>query len=131
MNRDEWLADYFESHRQRMHAAARRLLGSDSDADDAVQEAWIRISRADTSGIENPGGCLTTVVARVCFNMLRARKGRHDVLIDDVERVDDTPDGGPEDRAVEADLVGVALFVVLETLTPAERDRKSTRLNSS
>jgi RNA polymerase sigma factor (sigma-70 family) len=121
MNHEEWLAEHFERHRAQLHSAARRMLGSDSDADDALQEAWIRISLADTSSIENPAGWLTTIVARVCLSMLRARKVRADLPTDDAEPIRDLTESGPEDRAVEADMVGVALLVVLEHLTPAER----------
>src|SRR5690242_6921183 len=121
MNHDEWLAEHFESHRPQLLSAARRLLGSGSDADDAIQDAWIRISRADTSGVENPAGWMTTVVARVCFDMLRARRSWQYVPGGDPEPVADPNEADPEQRAVEADLVGVALLVVLETLTPPER----------
>lgn len=121
MNHEEWLAEHFERHRTQLHSAARRMLGSDSDADDALQEAWIRISLADTSSIENPAGWLTTIVARVCLSMLRSRKVRQDLPTDDAEPIRDLTETGPEDRAVEADMVGVALLVVLEHLTPAER----------
>src|SRR5256886_15659857 len=78
MDEREWLAERFESHRRRLRAVAYRMLGSRTDADDAVQEAWIRLSRADTSGVENLGGWLTTVVARVCLDMLRSRKVRRE-----------------------------------------------------
>ncbi|MEV0130317.1 sigma-70 family RNA polymerase sigma factor [Dactylosporangium sp. NPDC050688] len=121
MNHDEWLAEHFESHRPQLLSAARRLLGSGSDADDAIQDAWIRISRADTSGVENPAGWMTTVVARVCFDMLRARRSWQYAPSGDPEPVADPTEADPEQRAVEADLVGVALLVVLETLTPPER----------
>src|SRR5262245_8480762 len=97
------------------------MLGSPSDADDAIQEAWIRISAADTSGIENPAGWLTTVVARVCLSMLRARKTHQDLPADGTEPAGEPAEGGPEDRAVQADMVGAALLVVLDQLTPAER----------
>ncbi|MFG2043004.1 sigma-70 family RNA polymerase sigma factor [Dactylosporangium sp. NPDC048998] len=121
MSHDEWLAEHFERHRPQLLSAARRMLGSSSDADDAIQDAWLRISRADTSGVENPAGWMTTVVARVCFDMLRARKARQLAGATDAEPVADPAVADPEEQAVEADLVGVALLVVLETLTPPER----------
>lgn len=121
----ELLAEHFERHRQHLHRSARRMLGSDTDADDALQEAWIRVNLAETGDIENPAGWLTTVVARVCLSMLRSRKNRHDVPTnepaEDAEPVGRQVESGPEDQAVEADMVGVALLVVLEHLTPAER----------
>jgi RNA polymerase sigma-70 factor (ECF subfamily) len=121
MDHDAWLAEHFERHRPQLLSAARRMLGSASDADDALQDAWIRISRADTSGVENPAGWMTTVVARVCFDMLRVRKARHQTGGTDPEPIADPAVADPEERAVEADLVGVALLVVLETLSPPER----------
>jgi RNA polymerase sigma factor (sigma-70 family) len=121
----EWLTERFEEHRTRLRAVAYRMLGSVSEAEDAVQEAWLRLRRADTDGVENLGGWLTTVVARVCLNMLRSRERRRENSLDDV-RVPDplvSPESGldPEQEAVLADSVGLALLVVLETLTPAER----------
>lgn len=125
MNHQEFVAEHFERHRKHLHSSARRMLGSDTDADDALQEAWIRINLADTSDIENPAGWLTTVVARVCLSMLRSRKNRHDMPTDepaeDADPVGRQIESGPEDQVVEADMVGVALVVVLEHLTPAER----------
>src|SRR3989440_9624440 len=124
MDEREWLAERFEAHRRRLRAVAYRMLGSVSEADDAVQEAWIRLSRADTSGVENLGGWLTTVVARVCLDMLRSRKVRREeplgahVPEPTVSREDRTH---PEHDALLADSVGLALLVVLETLAPAER----------
>jgi RNA polymerase sigma factor (sigma-70 family) len=119
--------DAFEAHRPHLHAVATRILGSRAEADDALQEAWIRIDRADTSAVENIGGWLTTVVSRVCLSMLDARKRRReDALLAGrlpdplITRPDDTaPD--PEGEALAADAVGAALLVVLETLQPAER----------
>jgi RNA polymerase sigma-70 factor (ECF subfamily) len=119
--------DAFEAHRPHLHAVATRILGSRAEADDALQEAWIRIDRADTSEVENIGGWLTTVVSRVCLSMLDARKRRREDALDAgrlpdpiVTRADDTaPD--PEGEALAADAVGAALLVVLETLQPAER----------
>jgi RNA polymerase sigma factor (sigma-70 family) len=124
MTDQEWLAQRFEENRTRLRAVAYRMLGSMSEADDAVQEAWIRLSRADSSEIENLGGWLTTVVARVSLNMLRSRNtraedlgGRH--IPDPIVRLEDGFD--PEEEALLADSVGLALLVVLETLSPAER----------
>jgi RNA polymerase sigma factor (sigma-70 family) len=120
----DWLTERFEEHRTRLRAVAYRMLGSLSDADDAVQEAWLRLRRADTGSVENLGGWLTTVVARVCLNMLRTRQSRReeplDVLAPDpiVSRESGVD---PEQEAELADSVGVALLVVLETLSPAER----------
>jgi RNA polymerase sigma-70 factor (ECF subfamily) len=118
------LAERFEENRTRLRAVAYRMLGSVSEADDAVQEAWLRLSRSDTNGVENLGGWLTTIVARVCLDMLRSRKSRRDepmsaqVFEPTVPR-DEGSD--PEHEALLADSVGLALLVVLETLTPAER----------
>jgi RNA polymerase sigma factor (sigma-70 family) len=124
MDQQEWLARQFEDHRPRLRAVAYRMLGSLSEADDAVQDAWLRLSRADTSKVENLGGWLTTVVARVALNMLRARNTRReeplDVRVPD-PIIDSTDGSNPEHEAVLADSVGLALLVVLETLTPAER----------
>jgi RNA polymerase sigma-70 factor (ECF subfamily) len=119
---DDWLAREFEEHRPRLRAVAGRLLGSGSEADDAVQEAWIRLSRTDHGSVENLGGWLTTVVGRVALNMLRARTTRREDPIDGSPG-EDRParDPDPADTAVLADSVGMALVVVLETLTPAER----------
>ena len=124
MDDKQWLADRFQEQRPHLRAVAYRLLGSLSEADDALQEAWLRISRSDTSGVENLGGWLTTVVARVSLNMLRARKAKREAPLE--ERMPDpivsSPDGAdPEQHALIADAVGLALLVVLETLAPAER----------
>jgi RNA polymerase sigma-70 factor (ECF subfamily) len=119
---DDWLAAQFEEHRPRLRAVATRLLGSGSEADDAVQEAWLRLSRTDPGSVENLGGWLTTVVGRIALNMLRSRSTRREDPLDDApggDRPADVPD--PADTAVLADSVGMALVVVLETLTPAER----------
>jgi RNA polymerase sigma-70 factor, ECF subfamily len=124
MNEQQLLAERFESHRGRLRAVAYRMLGSLAEADDAVQEAWIRISRADTSDVENMGGWLTTVVARVCLNMLRARKSRREESLPTLvpEPILDREDGiDPEHEVLLGDSVGLALLVVLETLTPSER----------
>jgi len=120
----EWLAERFESHRAHLRAVAYQMLGSLAEADDAVQEAWLRLSRADTSSVNNLGSWLTTVVARVCLDMLRSRKTRREeplgVHMPDpiVSRADGTD---PEHQALLADSVGLALLVVLDTLEPAER----------
>src|ERR1043166_2251982 len=147
MDQEKLLAERFESNRSHLRGVAYRMLGSLSEADDAIQEAWLRLSRSDSREIDNLGGWLTTVVARICLDMLRSRKSR---------REDPTGPHGPdpaaapeatEQEALLADSVGLALLVVLQTLTPAERiafvlhdmfdvpfeeiapDRKSTRLN--
>ena len=124
MGQQEWLAERFEEQRPRLRAVAYRMLGSLSEADDAVQDAWLRLSRTDADAVENLGGWLTTVVARVSLNMLRSRRSRReqpfDVHVPDP--VVDPADGtDPEHEALLADSVGLALLVVLETLTPPER----------
>jgi RNA polymerase sigma factor (sigma-70 family) len=124
MNEDEWLAERFEKHRTYLRAVAYRMVGSLSEADDAVQEAWLRVSRADTEDIENLRGWLTTVVARVCLNTLKSRQARREEPLD--AHVPDpivSPEEGvdPEHEALLADSVGLALLVVLDVLTPAER----------
>jgi RNA polymerase sigma-70 factor, ECF subfamily len=120
MDEHDWLADEFEAHRAHLRAVAYRMLGSRSEADDAVQETWLRLSRAGTSGVENLGGWMTTVVARVCLDMLRSRSARREEPIDEQsESIASSED--PEHEALLADSVGLALLVVLETLTPAER----------
>jgi RNA polymerase sigma-70 factor (ECF subfamily) len=124
MDDKEFLAEQFEQHRDHLRAVSYRMLGSLSEADDAVQEAWVRLSRSDADEIENLGGWLTTLTARVCLNMLRARKTRSEEPLDGrlldpvmVERAG----GQPEREALLADSVGLALLVVLEQLSPAER----------
>jgi RNA polymerase sigma factor (sigma-70 family) len=124
MDERDWLAERFEEHRTRLRAVAYRMLGSVSEADDAVQEAWLRLSRTDASEIENLGGWLTTVVGRVSLNMLRSRKSRREQPVDVrvPEPIIDPADGtDPEHEALLADSVGLALLVVLETLSPPER----------
>jgi RNA polymerase sigma-70 factor (ECF subfamily) len=124
MNSADWLAERFTEHRAHLRAVAYRILGSPSDADDAVQEAWLRLSRSDTSDVENLGGWLTTVVARVALNMLQSRKTRREDPAGTQlpgEMADGAAGAGPEHQAVLADSVGLALLVVLDTLTPAER----------
>jgi RNA polymerase sigma-70 factor (ECF subfamily) len=118
----DWLAERFEEHRGRLRAIAQRILGSPSDADDAVQDAWLRFSRTDTSGVDNLGSWLTTVVSRVCLNMLQARRARPQPAGEDVPEPSAEPAGSdPEYEVLLADSVGLALLVVLDTLTPAER----------
>src|SRR6184192_4607643 len=124
MDQGDWLASRFEEHRARLRAVAYRMLGSVSDADDAVQEAWLRLSRTDEDEIENLGGWLTTVVARVSLNMLRSRRTRREepLGVRVPEPIIDRADGlDPEHEALLADSVGLALLVVLETLSPPER----------
>jgi RNA polymerase sigma factor (sigma-70 family) len=119
----DWLAEQFEQHRAHLRAVAYRMLGSASDAEDAVQEGWIRLGRTDVSGVENLRAWLTTVVARVCLDMLRTRTSRREEALDThvPDPVITRADGDPESDAVRADSVGLALLVVLETLDPAER----------
>ena len=124
MDETEWLADRFEEHRPHLRAVAYRMLGSLSEADDAIQDSWLRVSRAGAGGVENLGGWLTTIVARVCLNVLRSRNTRREESLDghipdpviSSERVRQ-----PEEEALLADSVGLALLVVLDTLSPAER----------
>jgi RNA polymerase sigma factor (sigma-70 family) len=118
----DMLAAAFEEHRDHLRAVAYRLLGSMTDADDAVQETWLRLTGADTSEVENLGGWLTTVVARVSLNLLRSRRYRHEEPVGDSwPGAAEAAASDPEDEAVLADSVGLALLVVLDTLTPAER----------
>ncbi|GGX83246.1 RNA polymerase sigma factor SigJ [Streptomyces hiroshimensis] len=124
MDDSDLLTERFEEHRSRLRAVAYRMLGSVSEADDAVQEAWLRYSRTDTSGVENPGGWLTTVVSRVCLNMLRSREARREDPLeihvpDPVISHESGTD--PEQKALLADSVGLAMLVVLASLAPAER----------
>src|SRR5215216_4967681 len=124
MDDQDWLAERFEANRSHLRGVAFRMLGSLTEADDAVQEAWIRLSRTDTSHVDNLRAWLTTVVARVCLNMLRSRKTRReaslethlpDPIVSPAEGID------PEQEALLGDSVGLALLVVLDSLTPAER----------
>src|SRR5438128_5036832 len=124
MDDNEWLGARFEEHRAHLRSVAYRMLGSFTEADDAVQDTWLRLSQSEASEVENLGGWLTTVVARVCLNMLRSRNVRRaeslsvhvpDPVINPVEEPQ------PEEEALLADSVGLALLVVLDTLTPAER----------
>ena len=124
MNEHDWLAERFEENRPHLRAVAYRMLGSSAEADDAVQETWLRLSRAGVGGVENLGGWLTTIVARVSLNMLRSRTLRREEPIDPPATGQPVapPNGtDPEHEAVLADSVGLALLVVLDTLTPAER----------
>jgi RNA polymerase sigma-70 factor (ECF subfamily) len=119
-----WQLEQFEQFRPHLQAVAYRMLGSVTDADDALQEAWLRLSRADTDDVANLGGWLTTVVGRVCLDMLRARRSRQEDYVgswlpEPIVSLDDQTD--PEQEALLADSVGLALLVVLETLTPVER----------
>jgi RNA polymerase sigma factor (sigma-70 family) len=124
LNEQDWAAERFQEHRPHLRAVAYRMLGSLNEADDALQEAWLRVGGTDTRRVENLGGWLTTVVARVCLDMLRTRRARHEEPLDahvpepivsPADRLD------PEQEALLADSVGLALLVVLERLTPAER----------
>jgi RNA polymerase sigma-70 factor, ECF subfamily len=124
MNEREYLAERFEEHRTHLRGVAYRMLGSLSEVDDAIQEAWLRLSRADATGIDNLGGWLTTVVARVCLDMLRSRQSRREEpFTPDAPEPAATGTRGssPEQEALLADSVGLALLVVLDRLTPAER----------
>ena len=124
MAEPDWLTEGFEKNRGRLRAVAYRMLGSFADADDAVQEAWLRVARADASDVDNLSAWLTTIVARVCLNVLRSRNARREEPLDThvpdpiITRADEP---SPEDQVLMADSVGLALQVVLETLTPAER----------
>ncbi len=119
MDQDDWLAQQFETHRRDLRAVALRMLGSSSEADDAVQEAWLRLHRSDSESIENLGGWLRTVVSRVCLDLLRARASRREDPFDEVPE----PAAGsdPEHDVLLADSLGPALLVVLDTLAPAQR----------
>src|SRR5579864_7771063 len=124
MDEHEWLAKQFEAERTHLRAVAYRMLGDLSEADDAVQESWLRLSRSETSGIENLGGWLTTVVARICLDMLRSRNSRREEPLDESVSEPVTTrksEINPEQEAVLADSVGLGLLVVLNTLNPAER----------
>src|SRR5216117_777551 len=119
MDDHEWLAEQFEANRTHLRAVAYRMLGSLTEADDAVQESWLHLSRSDTSGVENVGGWLTTVVARVCLDMLRSRRSRRE---EPLEPEADAPGGAtPESQVGLADAIGPALLVVLDMLGPQER----------
>jgi RNA polymerase sigma factor (sigma-70 family) len=124
VSQEEWRTEQFEQHRPHLQAVAYRMLGTVGEADDAVQEAWLRLNRSDTGTVANMGGWLTTVVGRVCLDMLRTRRSRHEESVgswlpEPIVSLDGEAD--PEHEAMIADSVGLALLVVLETLTPAER----------
>src|SRR2546429_4027669 len=124
MNKHEWMAEQFEANRTQLQAVAYRMLGSLSEADDAVQESWLRLSRSETSGIENLGGWLTTVVARICLDMLRSRNSRREESLEAaVSESSESREEGidPEQEVLLTDSVGLALLVFLDTLNPAER----------
>ncbi len=122
MGEDDWLAERFDAHRTQLRAVAYRMLGSAGEADDAVQEVWIRLHRSDITGVQNLGGWLTTIVGRICLDMLRSRAARREQPLDALPAdTTDSPAEGPEQQAMLADSVGVALLVVLDTLSPAER----------
>jgi len=122
VTRNDWQTEEFERNRQHLESVAYRMLGSRSEAEDAVQEAWLRLSRSDTEAVENLAGWLTTVVARVSLDMLRSRRARREDYAGSwLPEPVVTIENGPEDEAVLADSVGLALLVVLDTLTPAER----------
>src|SRR5512133_1465698 len=124
MHEPTWQTEQFELHRPHLQAVAYRMLGSIGEAQDAVQEAWLRLNRSDTDAVVNMGGWLTTVVGRVCLDVLRARQARREDyagswLPEPIVSIE--PDGDPEQEAMLADSVGLALLVVLENLSPAER----------
>jgi RNA polymerase sigma-70 factor (ECF subfamily) len=122
VTQSDWQTEEFERNRQHLQSVAYRMLGSTSEAEDAVQEAWLRLSRSETEAVENLAGWLTTVVARVSLDMLRARRARREDYAGSwLPEPMVTIENGPEDEAVLADSVGLALLVVLDTLTPAER----------
>ena len=124
MTEEKFLADRFEANRAHLQAVAYRMLGSQGEAEDAVQEAWLRLNRTDAGTVENLGGWLTTVVARICLDMLRSRKSRREepLEVDDAAPIAiPDPAANPEREAIMADSIGVALLVVLQTLAPAER----------
>src|SRR5437773_10016779 len=118
LSETNFLAGKFEANRAHLRAVAYRMLGSTGEVDDAVQEAWLRLSRADTSAVENLRGWLTTVVARVCLDMLRSRKSRREEPLERTHHREAA--GNPEEETALADSVGLALLVVLDTLNPAE-----------
>src|SRR5215204_672904 len=120
MTERDWLTKRFEEQRDRLRAVAYRMLGSTSEADDAVQEAWLRLSRTDATSVDNMAGWLTTTVGRICLDMLRARKSRREESFDDLVPLPAATQD-PEHEAVLAESVGLALLVVLDTLGPAER----------
>src|SRR5882762_1202964 len=120
MDEDDWLAARFEENRTHLRAVAYRMLGSLSEADDAVQETWLRLSRTDPCGIASLDAWLRTVVSRICLDMLRTRQSRHEEPLGGQEAAP-AGDSGPEDEAVLVESVGRAMLVVLDRLAPAER----------
>lgn len=123
MNERDWLANRFQENRSHLRTLAYRMLGSNGEADDAVQEAWLRLTRSDVQAIENLAGWLTTVVARVCLDILRSRKTRKEESIQEntLEMLENPRSPNPADEALLADSVGSALLIILRNLTPAER----------
>jgi RNA polymerase sigma factor (sigma-70 family) len=124
MSGNEWLAEQFEASRAHLRAVAYRMLGSAGEADDAVQECWLRVSRADSSAVENLEGWLTTALARICLNVLRSRKSQREEPLRESAGQPVVANGkrsDPEDEALFAESVGLALLVILERLTPGER----------
>jgi RNA polymerase sigma factor (sigma-70 family) len=123
MSESDWLAESFEAHRGHLRGVAYRMLGSLAEAEDAVQEAWLRLARAGADGVENLGGWLTTAVARVCLDMLRTRQSRREESLEADAGAPDPPatSADPEQETLLADSVGLAMLVVLETLPPPER----------
>src|SRR5579862_7794958 len=119
MQDKDWLTGRFDESRAHLRAVAYRMLGSVSEAEDAVQEAWLNLNRSDTRAVENLGGWLTTVVARVCLDMLRTRRSRREEPL--APAADEPDDSNPEAEVTLADAIGPALLVVLDTLSPAER----------
>lgn len=121
----DWLAERFQAERPRLRAVAYRMLGSTAEAEDAIQDAWLRLDRSDVDRVDNLGGWLTTVVARLCLDRLRTRKAKHEESLDliplDIHPLDASDGTDPEREAILADSVGLAMLVVLEQLTPAER----------
>lgn len=120
MHEQDWLAERFDTHRDHLRGVAYRLLGSATEADDAVQEAWLRVSRSDTDDVDNFGGWLTTIVSRVCLDMLRSRTSRREESLEVAATVRE-PRRDPEHETMLADSIGVAVLVVLNTLAPVER----------
>jgi RNA polymerase sigma factor (sigma-70 family) len=124
MSGNDWLAERFETSRAHLRAVAYRMLGSTGEADDAVQECWLRVSRADAGALANPEGWLTIVLARICLNVLRSRKSRREEPLEEDAALSAGVDGGyrdPQEEALLAESVGLAMLVVMERLTPAER----------
>jgi RNA polymerase sigma-70 factor (ECF subfamily) len=121
MDSMDWQTEQFEQSRSHLHAVAYRMLGSSAEAEDAVQDAWLRVSRSDTSTVQNMRGWLTTIVSRICLDILRARQARREELTDDWLSITLAASDDPQDEALLADSVGLALLVVLDTLSPPER----------